>query len=99
DGIDGLRTFEQERPFDLCLLDVRMPRMAGDELARHVHRTDPNCKVLYFTGFSDALFDSKVTLRENEAFLDKPATPSALVQAVSVLLFGHTHGLTPTPSS
>jgi len=66
--------------------------MTGDELAQHLRRIDPDCKVLYFTGFADQLFDSKETLWQNEAFIEKPAAPTALLEAVSLLLYGHTHG-------
>jgi len=92
DGVDGLQMYQRERPFDLCLLDMRMPGMTGDELGQQVHRLDPDCKVLYFTGFCDELFDGKLTLRANEAFIEKPATPTALLEAVSLLLFGDVRG-------
>jgi CheY-like chemotaxis protein len=99
DGLDGLQVFEHERPFDLCLLDVKMPGLTGDELAQQVRRMDPDCKVLYFTGFSDQLFNAKSALWENEAFIEKPASPTALLEAVSLLLFGHTHGPSASPTS
>jgi hypothetical protein len=38
------------------------------------------------------LFKEKVTLWEDEAFVDKPATITGLLEAVSLLLFGHTRG-------
>ena len=45
--------------------------------------------MLYLTGFSDRLFKEKVTLWADEAFLDKPCSVKGLLQAVSLLLFGH----------
>jgi len=92
DGLEGLEAFEHERPFDLCLLDLKMPRMTGDQLAQQVHRTAPDCRVLYFTGFSDQLFAARPMLWEHEAVIEKPATPTALLEAVSLLLFGHVQG-------
>lgn len=47
-----------------------MPQMAGDELARRLRQSEPSLKVLYLTGFSDRLFKERVTLWEDEAFLD-----------------------------
>jgi len=38
------------------------------------------------------LFKEKPTLWENEAFIEKPVNTTGLLQAVSLLLFGHTHG-------
>jgi hypothetical protein len=49
--------------------------------------------LLYFTGYSDRLFKDKLTLWEHEAFVDKPVTVNALLEAVSLLLFGHIDGL------
>ncbi len=87
-GAEALAIAEQS-PFDLLVADVLMPQMTGDELARRLRQGDPNLKVLYLTGYSDQLFKNKATLWENEAFLDKPCTANALLEAVSLLLSGH----------
>jgi two-component system, cell cycle sensor histidine kinase and response regulator CckA len=93
DGIEGLDVDErQPEPFDVFVLDVRMPNMTGDELAQQLRRRHPDCKVLYFTGFADQLVNSKPVLCGNEAFIEKPAQPTALLEAVSLLLYGHTLG-------
>ena len=93
DGPPALRLAEaQPRPFDLFVLDVVMPQMRGDELGRRLRQQDPDVKVLYFTGYSDRLFENRKTLREHEAFIEKPVTVNGLLEAVSLLLFGHTDG-------
>jgi FixJ family two-component response regulator len=73
-------------------VDVVMLQMRGDELGRRLRLQDPDVKVLYFTGFSDRLFQSRQTLWEYEAFLEKPVTVAGLLEAVSLILFGHTNG-------
>jgi two-component system cell cycle sensor histidine kinase/response regulator CckA len=65
-----------------------MPEMTGDELARQLRQAEPKLKVLYLTGFSDHLFKEKVTLWEDEAFLDKPCSIQGLLEAVSLLARG-----------
>jgi two-component system cell cycle sensor histidine kinase/response regulator CckA len=77
---------------EASVVDVLMPHMSGDELARQLRQRDPDVKVLYFTGYSDQLFKEKITLWEHEAFVDKPLSGTGLMEAVSLLLFGHTHG-------
>jgi DNA-binding response OmpR family regulator len=62
--------------------------MTGDELARRLRQNEPGLKVLYLTGFSDHLFKEKVTLWEDEAYLDKPCSVKGLLEAVSLLLTG-----------
>jgi len=74
--------------FDLIVTDLMMPEMTGDELARRLRQNEPALKVLYLTGFSDRLFKEKVTLWEDEAFLDKPCSVKSLREAVSLLLYG-----------
>ena len=88
DGSDALQIASHSGKFDVLLTDVMMPRMTGDELARRLRQSDPRLKVLYLTGFSDHLFKEKVTLWEDEAFLDKPCSVKGLRQAVSLLLHG-----------
>ncbi|HXD73434.1 MAG TPA: response regulator [Vicinamibacterales bacterium] len=92
DGEEALQIAEEQGPFDVFLLDVRMPEMTGDEVATELRRRDPDSKILYFTGFVDQLFTQKADLWEHEAFLEKPARPTALLEAVSLLLFGHIKG-------
>ena len=93
DGPEALQLVEaQPRPFDVFVVDVVMPQMRGDELGRRLRQQDPDVKVLYFTGFSDRLFESRQSLWEHEAFIDKPATVRGLLEAVSLVLFGHTNG-------
>ena len=88
DGRDAIEVAAKLGAFDVLVTDVMMPEMTGDELARRLRQTAPGLKVLYLTGFSDRLFKEKVTLWEDEAFLDKPCSVKGLLQAVSMLMFG-----------
>ena len=85
EAIEVARTFQ---PLDLLLTDVLMPQMSGDELARRLRQMEPGLKVLYLTSFSDSLFKERVTLWEDEAYLDKPCSVKGLLQAVSLLTSG-----------
>ena len=76
DGLEAIRVVETQPRFDLFVLDVMMPGMRGDELARRLHDRDPSLKVLYFTGYADQFFALRPTLRENETLLVKPVTMS-----------------------
>lgn len=94
DGPEALRLLEGlPRPwFDLFVVDLVMPQMAGDELGRRLRAQDPDVKVLYFTAFSDQLFESRQTLFQHEAFVEKGGTITGLLEAVSLLLFGNMDG-------
>ena len=82
-GPDAIRLVEAQPRFDLFVIDVMMPGMRGEELARRLHDRDPETKVLYFTGYADQFFAGRPKLRENEAVLVKPVTVSAFLEAVS----------------
>jgi CheY-like chemotaxis protein len=89
DGPEAIEAAKRMQSLDILVTDVMMPQMTGDELARRLRQTEQRgLKVLYLTGFSDRLFKEKVTLWEDEAFLDKPCGVKGLLQAVSLLLFG-----------
>jgi CheY-like chemotaxis protein len=88
DGVAGLEAAAAaEKPFDLLFTDLMMPEMNGDELAMRLRQKWPSLKVLYLTGHSERLFAERMTLWADEAFLDKPCTVNALLEAVSLLMF------------
>jgi two-component system cell cycle sensor histidine kinase/response regulator CckA len=88
DGPEAIELAAKISPLDILVTDVMMPLMAGDELARRLRQLQPSLKVLYLTGYADNLFKEKVTLWEDEAYLDKPCSIKSLLQAVSLLLHG-----------
>ena len=93
DGPEAIEVAAKMGTLDVLVTDVMMPQMSGDELARRIRQTTSAVKVLYLTGFSDKLFKEKMTLWEDEAFLDKPCSVAGLRQAVSLLHFGKIDGM------
>jgi CheY-like chemotaxis protein len=93
DGPEALRIVETMGRFDLYMVDLMMPLMRGDELAKRLRANDPGARVLYFTGYSDTLFEGRETLLETEAFIEKPIRVNGLLEAISLQLFGHTRGI------
>ncbi len=89
DGPDALAKMATLARCPVLLTDLMMPGMAGDELARHLRQQEPDIKVLYLTGFADRLFVERAVLWEGEAFLEKPFTPTGLLEALALLLTGH----------
>jgi len=85
-AVDGLDALDAPGPFDLLLTDLMMPRMMGDELARHMRQRDPTVKVLYLTGHPEELFKDERMLFAGEVVLKKPISPELLEDTVSLLL-------------
>jgi len=85
-GAEAVEIAAKLPALDAVVSDLMMPNMRGDELVRRLRQDRPQLKVLYLTGYSDALFKEKVTLWQDEAFLDKPCSIKALQEAVALLL-------------
>jgi len=51
DGVEGLERI-QERPFDIVITDIKMPRMDGMELLRNITNMDIPCPVVFITAFA-----------------------------------------------
>ncbi len=71
---------------DLLLTDVRMPTMNGKELANHLRQTHPKLKVVYMSGYSQAVIAQEYLLEANSEFIQKPFTPQALAEQISKAL-------------
>jgi two-component system, cell cycle sensor histidine kinase and response regulator CckA len=87
-GPEALAVVPDAREIDLLITDQMMPEMQGHELSRRLRLQNPDLRVLYLTGHSDALFDSKERLWDNEAYLDKPFTMKSLSEAIAMLMTG-----------
>jgi len=87
-GPEALAAVPDAREIDLLITDQMMPEMQGHELSRRLRLQNPDLRVLYLTGHSDALFDSKERLWDNEAYLDKPFTSKSLTEAIAMLMTG-----------
>jgi DNA-binding NtrC family response regulator len=69
-------------PIHLLLTDVIMPSMNGPDLAQRLVARRPDIKVLYMSGFSNALLSEKDQRHRRIWFLAKPFTPQVLAAKV-----------------
>lgn len=76
-GADGIRLFS-DSPFDIVLLDLKMPGIDGMEVLRRIRSLDPGAIVIVITGF--ATLETAVDAMKAGAydFLAKPFTPDQL---------------------
>ncbi len=76
------------RRLDLLVTDVVMPAASGPELARSLVATNPNLRVLFMSGYSDALVAQHGVASPGIAarVLPKPFSGRTLAQAVRRLL-------------
>jgi two-component system cell cycle sensor histidine kinase/response regulator CckA len=83
-GTDGLRAWEQSgRRVDLLLTDVVMPDgMSGWELADRLQGACADLRVVLTSGYSTDLAGRELSLKQRQSFLQKPAPPKAILEAV-----------------
>jgi two-component system, OmpR family, response regulator len=81
-GIEAVAVAEEFRP-DVCLIDLAMPDMAGDELAaRLAKREGAPPRLIALTGHWDITSQHKTHNAGFERHLVKPVEPDALIAAV-----------------
>lgn len=80
DALDLAR--DLEKPVDLLLSDVMMPRMGGPELARRFNDLHPATLLLFMSGYRDRTED----LDGSAPFLPKPFAPQDLIDKVREVL-------------
>ena len=73
-GDDGLAIAERERP-EVCLIDLKMPGLHGDEVLKRILEINPGTKCIMITA-SEGEGKSRSKLLEMGAFtcFDKPLT-------------------------
>jgi two-component system cell cycle sensor histidine kinase/response regulator CckA len=86
DGAEALQVVEDyANPIQLMLTDVIMPGMTGPKIVELVVQSRPEIKVLYISGYSDAVTRNGLTGR-GRAFLSKPFSPEVLLRRVREML-------------
>lgn len=87
DGRDALDVCQQyEKPIQLMLTDVVMPRMSGRELAGRIATLRPEMRVLYMSGYTDDAIVHHGVLTAGTPFIEKPFTPDSIARKVREVL-------------
>ena len=66
DGREGIELFENGHDFDLVITDIRMPRVDGNQVAKHIRGSGkPDTPIVAISGYGKeidkALFDFSIT--------------------------------------
>jgi PAS domain S-box-containing protein len=85
---DAIQIVMQHKgPLDLLLTDVVMPDLSGPQLAEHLQSLRPEMKVLYMSGYSDALIARSMHGLETD-LINKPFTEQNLLRRLREVLEG-----------
>ena len=84
DAIDIAR--ENAGKIHLMITDVVMPEMNGRELSLKLHKTQPDMKVLFMSGYTSNAIAHRGVLDDNINFLQKPFSKKSLAAKVREVL-------------
>jgi DNA-binding NarL/FixJ family response regulator len=87
DGEEAAMKIERTRPA-VALLDIRMPRLSGVEVANRVARTAPETAVVLYTGFGDQALLADALDAGIRGFVLKEAPLADLVRAIETVAAG-----------
>ena len=78
EAIDKAREFKP----DLILLDVRMPKIDGLEVAKEVRKFNKLTKIIFVTAFASEDIRREASLYDIADYLVKPIPPEIIIQKI-----------------
>ena len=84
---DGFGGYEMslDQPFDLFILDQRMPLVLGSELAEYLREDNPKAKIILTSAFADERLGA-IAKSIHSPLLSKPFAPDRLLELIKRLL-------------
>lgn len=93
DGLDALRVFNDHRDsIDVVLLDMKMPRLGGEEVFCELRRLRPDLPILLSSGYDEEETVEKFASMDFAGFIQKPYRVIDLVSRISELLTSRRQG-------
>jgi DNA-binding NarL/FixJ family response regulator len=90
DGEEALEKIQARKP-DVALVDIRMPRLSGVEVARRVSRSTPETAVLLYSGYGDEALLLEALDAGARGFVLKEAPLLDLHRAIQMVAAGGTY--------
>ena len=86
---DGFGGYEMslDQPYDLFILDQRMPLVLGSELAEYLREDNPEAKIILTSAFADETLGD-IAKRIGSPLLSKPFRANRLLELIKRLLSG-----------
>lgn len=90
DGEEAVRLVEALHP-DILLLDIRMPRLNGVQVAKHVVSSVPSTGIVVLTGYDNEHYLEALTHLGVRGYLPKSASSRELVSALRAVHAGRSY--------
>jgi len=73
---------DRSRTIDLVITDVVMPGMMGREITERIAALRPETKLIYMSGYAQAVLDSRGRLEAGRVLVEKPFTETSLLTTI-----------------
>ncbi len=87
DGQEALEVIEQnlktEKPVDILVTDIAMPKLSGTELIEEIHRRGLEIPILAITAYGTKNRVVELIQKHVEGYIDKPFTMDALLEKIN----------------
>ena len=90
DGAEALEKIEQRKPL-VALVDIRMPKLGGIEVARRAQRSTPETGIVLYTGYGDRAQLTEALDAGVRGFVLKEAPMDDLLRALRTVAGGSTY--------
>ncbi len=84
-GAEAIQLADKDRP-DILLLDVELPVIRGDEVAKKVHETMPEVKILALSSYNDPMYILGMLENGAAGYITKDEAPNLLVGALHSIM-------------
>lgn len=85
DGEEAISMSKQITP-DLILLDIRMPKVDGLEVAKEVRKFNTQAKIIFITAFQSPELAKEAAKYNISDYLVKPTSSESILQSISQAL-------------
>jgi DNA-binding NarL/FixJ family response regulator len=87
DGERALELVAEHKP-DIAILDIRMPKLSGVDLARRIKAEYPEVKILMLTAYDDDPYVFALLQAGVDGYIVKTADSTQLIQAIRQIMRG-----------
>ncbi len=79
---DEVLSLLADNPVDLLILDIKMPKLSGIEVAEYVHQHTPHTHIIILSGYDDFHYAQSAIRAGVKEYLLKPVQQEELLQAI-----------------
>jgi len=86
DGKEAIEKIKEVNP-DLVILDIRMPKLNGLEVAGEIRKFDKNVKIIFITAFQSHELSKEAAKYDIIDYIVKPAAAEDILKVIKESLF------------